>query len=299
VPDETLKYGRKTQVTLGRAVKPWEPIYGLWDSGNMRSHGGPTSLALFHNKFLIAGDTEGDVMLWKRSTGWRTHDTLEYKGSRSKEQDVSCTLVLDESTFLVGFLNGNIDLWALDPGSQDDFVQGTYKAFKPHKGSSIRSMVRLSDNRIATGSEDNNIKIWKVDRLLPLGPAFRSWTCERIMMPNEGFVVQLAMHDHKLLSVHELLEDHKDKSTICVWNTESGEEEHRFDPNHAYTIDALHSFHNDSRVMTSALDGTKVWTPGTWICESHSGKAKGGSAICGDSLFFGCGFLEIYRVKQA
>jgi WD40 repeat protein len=267
----------------------------FWDNGNMRSHGGPTTLSMFRDRFVIAGDTAGEITIWARST-WRTHDSLEFKGSRNKERDVSSILVLDESTFLVGFLNGNIDLWALDLGSEDDFVRGTNKSFKPHKGSAIRSMVRVSDDRIGTGSEDNTIKIWKVDRILPLGPAFRSWTCERTMMPNEGFVVQLAMHDHKLLSVHELHEDNKDKSTICVWNMESGEEEHRFNPDHEYKINALHSFRN--RVLTSGLDGTKVWTSLTWLCESHSKEAKGESTTCGDSLFFGCGFLEVYRVTK-
>jgi hypothetical protein len=271
-----------------------------WDAGEFRSRGGPICLANFHDRLLLAGDIEGGIHIWKNSRGWSEVDFLEYSGSRSTPKDdrsITQIVVLDETTFLATSLDGKIYGWTLDVGSDLDFVpvQGLPK--RPHHDQAIRSIVKLSETRVATGSEDNHINIWDIQRH-PILPSYQKWTSYKKIHVDEGYVVQLAVVGNKLVSVHELrdADTFSDKSLVYVWDCDTWEHEKIFDGGTKYKIDSLLTC--GGFLLSSGLDGTKVWRSSTWECESVLKKAKGPAAICGDVFASGKGSLEFYTYNS-
>jgi WD40 repeat protein len=149
-------------------------------------------------------------------------------------------------------------------------------------GSGVIALVVLPDGRLASGSDDNNIRLWD--------PAFGA--CERVFEGHQGSVWALAV-----LGDGRLASGSRD-NTIRLWDPASGACERVFE-GHQGSVWAL-AVLGDGRLASGSLDNTiRLWDPATGTCErvfkGHQGSVNT-LAVLGDGRLASGSFDNTIRL---
>lgn len=212
--------------------------------------------------------------------GWRSHIEKIDKVFKYPKDHINVITVLLDDRIITGSENGTLKIFNL-------LGQCTIEV-KAHK-SSIENIVLLSNNKIATGSWDHNVKFWNTESLTCEGfmdKHLKPITCiltipktynhqeliisgsnDKLLIVSDinGYLSELKAHRDPVECAAVLDEDRIVSGgmdhLVILWNINTYEKEYIFDNKHRVShIDILI---NRNIVINSAINTITIWDPET------------------------------------
>ncbi|CAF3523688.1 unnamed protein product [Fusarium graminearum] len=195
-------------------------------NGNIAISGDGTRIAAECGK-------RGEFWVWDVSSGRHTH-TL------NSSQRFSITLALSSNGSQLISGSDTIEIW--------DITKGSHVKERPSHTDYVSSVALSTDVRwAASGSSDNNIKIWDVETL----------SCKHTLAGHTDTIgTMLFLDDERLGSASS---DH----TVIIWNFQTGARLHTLS-GHTYWVSSLVFLPESELLITGSYDGTvRTWNIGT------------------------------------
>ena len=113
-------------------------------------------LLLLSAEQLVSSSEDGTLKTWNLATGDCLHSQ---SAGRSPAHVLAVNLAMQPVQLISGHYDGQIQVWAADPAGTGGWL--LQHAWAAHEGI-VRALCLLPDGRLASGGEDNTVRLWTV-----------------------------------------------------------------------------------------------------------------------------------------
>jgi WD40 repeat protein len=185
---------------------------------------------------MVSGDGFGFIQIWLISTG-QTKRTINPNGGAV----YSLKMLSNGLNLAVGLLNSDICIFDINTGSLVATLSGQ---------TSVRDMVQISEDLLASSSSDNSVRIWNLT----------TNTCKFILQGHTSSAIGLKKINSQVLASGSA------DTTIKLWDIATGLEIRTLTGHTSYlewSLDLL----NSQTLISGSYDGTvRVWDWSTGDC---------------------------------